>query len=151
MYAGQPYVQVPRQPDEAFGIGRNGLDDSLVKPDPYRELYEHRAETAERIDAMLFVEPHGLLRGFLPVALVALLDILHQGLKRAHRLDLPALLYGQRDKREPHQQGKGDDGYAEVQERPRIEQHQPVDHGLDDDEIPSVNYNVEKFQAAPLS
>ena len=142
MYAGQPYVQVPGKPDEAFGIGRDCLYDGLVKSDPDGELYKHRAEAAERIDAMLFIELHRLPRGLLPVVLVSLLDLLHQGLKRGHGLYLAALLHRQRDKRQSHQQGKGDDGYAEVQERPGIEQHQPVYHGLDDNEIPSVNYYV---------
>ncbi len=118
MYAGQPYIQVSRQPDEAFGIGWNGLDDGLIQTNPYGELYEHGAKAAKRIDAVLAIEPHRLLRGLLPVVLVSFLNLLHEGLKRAHGLDLPALLYGQRDKREPHQQCKGNDGYAEVEERP---------------------------------
>ncbi len=77
MDAGQPYIEVPRKPDEAFGVGGNRLDDGLVKSNPYRELYEHRAQAAERIDAMLAIELHRLLRCLLPVVLVALLYLLH--------------------------------------------------------------------------
>ena len=77
MDTGQPYIEVPRKPDEAFGIGGNRLDDGLVKPDPYRELYEHRSKAAERVDTMLAIELHRLLRCLLPVVLVALLDLLH--------------------------------------------------------------------------
>ena len=65
---------------------------------------------------MLAIELHRFLRGLLPVALVTLLDILHEGLTSAHGFDLPALLYRQRDKRETHQQSESNDGYAKVQE-----------------------------------
>ncbi len=61
MDAGQPHIEVLRQPNEAFGIGGNGLDDGLVKPNPDWELYEHGAQAAERINTMLAIEPHRLL------------------------------------------------------------------------------------------
>ena len=103
MNAWQPYVQMPRKPHKAFRIRRDSLDYSLVQPDPYWKLYEHRTKTPQRIDSVLAVEPHRFLRRLLPVVLVSLLNILHKGLERAHGLDLPALLYCQRDKHKPHQ------------------------------------------------
>ena len=91
---------------------------------------------------MLPVELHRFLRCLLPVVLIALLDVFHQGLQLSHRLDLPALLYSQRHERKADQQCKCDYGYSKIQEGPGIQKHQPIDHGLDDDEIPSIYYNV---------
>ena len=118
MNAGQPDIEVPGQPHKAFRIGRDGLDDSLVKPNPDGELYEHRPETAQRIDSMLFIESHRFLRSLLPVVLIALLDVFHQGLQLGHRLDLSTLLDSQRHERKANQQCKCDNGYPEIQERP---------------------------------
>ena len=128
----QPVVQVPRQPYEAFWIGRHGLEYRLIQAYPDGELDEHGAETAERVDALLPVEFHSLLGGALTVALVALLNFLHLRLERAHRLYLAALLDRERHERQPYQQRKGDDGYAEVEEQVGVQHHQPVYHGLDD-------------------
>ena len=118
MNAGQPDIEVLRQSHEAFRIGRYCLDDRLVQSDPDGELYEHRSETAQRVDAMLPVELHRFLRCLLPVVLIALLDVFHQGLQLSHRLDLPALFYSQRHERKADQQCKCDYGYSKIQERP---------------------------------
>ena len=127
-----------RQADQTLGIGWNGLNDRLVQPDPYRELDEHRAQASQRIDAVLTVELHRLLGRALPVALVLFLDLLHQGLERAHRLDLAALLDGERDHHHPHQQSEGNNRNAKVSQQVVVEQNQGVDHRLDDHQVPGV-------------
>ena len=83
-----------RQTYKTLGVGGDGLNYRLVQPYPDRELNEHRAQAPERVDAVFPVELHRLLRSALPVPLVFLLDLLHQGLERTHPLDLAALLDG---------------------------------------------------------
>ena len=92
----QPIVEVLGQSDKAFGLGRDGLEDCLVEADPDRELYEHGAEAAERVDALLLVQGHRLAGCAPPFALVLLLNLLHLWLERGHSLDLAALLDGER-------------------------------------------------------
>lgn len=110
----------------------------MVQPYPDRELDEHRTQAAERVDPILAVELHRLLRSALSVALVFLLDLLHQRLERAHRLDLATLLDSERDHHHPHKQGEGNDRDAEISEQVVVEQDQRVDHRLDDHEVPGV-------------
>ena len=137
----QPRVQVARKPDKAFRVGRHGLEYRLIQPYPDWELDEHGAETAERVDALIFVQLHRLLRGALPVALVAILNLLHLRLQRAHRLYLAALLDRERHQRQPNEQREGDYRNAEVEEQVGVQHHQPVYHGLDDYHVPSVYYD----------
>ena len=113
----------------------------MVQPYPDRELDEHGTETAERVHALLPVQLHRLLRGALPVALVAILNLLHLRLERAHRLYLAALLHRERHERQPNQQREGDDGYAEIEEQIGVQHHQPVYHGLDDQQVPRIYYD----------
>ena len=96
-----PLIEVARESDEAFRVGRNSLYDRLVQPYPDRKLDEHRAQTAQRVDAMLTVELHRLLRSPLPVTLVLVLDLLHERLESAHGLNLAALLDRQGDHHHP--------------------------------------------------
>ena len=143
MDLGQPIVEVLGQSNEAFGLGWNCLEDGLVESDPDWELYEHGAEAPERIDSLLLVEGHRLAGGAPPFALVLLLNLLHLRLERGHRLDLAALLDREGYHDSSHDQRERDDGNAEVQEQPRVEEHQRIDHRLDDDLVPGV---YDKFQ-----
>lgn len=127
-----------RETDKALRVGRDGLDDRLVQPYPDWELNEHRAQAAQRVDAVLSIELHRLLRRALPVSLVLVLDLLHERLERAHGLDLATLLDCQRDHHQSDEQREGYDRDSEVREQIVVEQDQPVDHRLDDYEVPSV-------------
>ena len=127
-----------RQAYETLRVGGNSLNDRLVKTNPDGKLNEHRTQAAKRVNTLFPVELHGLLRSSLPIALMLLLDLLHHGLKRAHGLDLAALLHRKRDHHEPDQQSEGNYRNTEVSEQVVVEQDQPVDHRLDDHEGPCV-------------
>lgn len=77
-----------------------------------------------------------------------LLNLLHQRLEAAHRLDLAALFDGQRNHDQPHQQRERDYGNSKIRKQPSVQQYQPVYHGLNDDQIPYFYY---EFQELPLS
>ncbi len=123
MDLGNPSVQMARETDKAFRVGRNGLDDRLVQPYPDWELNKHRTQASQRIDAMLSVELHRLLGRALPVTLVLVLNLLHERLECAHALDLATLLDRQGDHHHPHKERKGYDRNPEVRQQIVIEQN----------------------------
>lgn len=79
----------------------------------------------------------------MPVVLVLCLDLLHQRLKGAHRLDLTALFDRQRDHYHSDDQRECNHGDAEVAEKQAVQQYQAVDHRLDDCQVPSVDYEIQ--------
>ena len=87
---------------------------------------------------MLFVYPHRLLRDALPVFGVSLLDLLELGLKCGHGPYLAALLHRQGDHDGAYDDGKDNDAKPEAAEENAIQQHQAVDHRLDNYQIPEV-------------
>ena len=138
MDLGNPLVEMARQANEAFRVRWNGLDDRLIQTYPDRELNEHRAQTAKRVNTLFAVELHRLLGRALPIAFVLVLDLLHHRLESAHGLDLATLFHCERDHRDSYQQREGNYRDAKVGEQVVVEQHQPVDHRLDDHEVPGV-------------
>ena len=109
-----PIVEMSRKTYKALRVGRNSLDDRLVQSYPDRELNEHRAQAAQRVDPTLSIELHRLLRRPLTVSLVFVLDLLHERLEHAHGLDLAALLDRQGNHHHPDEQREGYDRDPEV-------------------------------------
>ena len=105
------------QADEPVGRGRQRLENGLVQPDPNGELYDQRAQTPYRINAVLLVHPHGFLRYPLPVLGVALLYLLYPRLKLGHCLQLAALSHRQRKHGQPHGYREYEDAQAKAVEK----------------------------------
>ena len=130
MYLRKPTVQIPRQFHQVLRVTRHRLTNRLKQANPDRELNEHRAKASQRVYAVFLVHLHRLLRNALPVVLVLRLNLFHQWLQAVHRLDLPALFYGQRDHDQPHKHRESDNRYPEIAEKHPVQQQKAVDHGL---------------------
>ena len=124
----------------------------MVEADPDGKLDEHRPQAPQGIHALLLVEPHGLLGEALPVLGVAGLKLLELGLERGHHLELAALLDRQRDHYRAYDQGEDDDAEPEAIEEDAVQQHQAVDHGVDNDPVPdAADYFPHCLATAPSS
>ena len=125
------------------------MEEALVKADPDGELDEHRPQAPQGVHAVLLVHAHGLLGEALPVLGVFGLKLLELGLEPGHGLELAALLHRQRDHYRAHDQGEDDDAEPKAVEEDAIQQHQAVDHGLDNDQVPDVADYFHWLDATP--
>lgn len=133
---GYPGIELLRQPDEVFGLGKEGLNKYSEKANEDWQLHNQGSKTSDGTYARLPVQLHSFLGDPGTVTAVALLDFAHSRLQFTHPPHLANLLEGKGQCYQPDQDGKGDDGQPHVVEAEHVEHHQGVQHGANYDFIP---------------
>ena len=108
------------------------------EPEEDGHLDDQWSKTPHGVDTRLPVHAHGFLGDSLPVPGVTLLDFPHAGLQIGHRLHLAELLDGERQRYQPNNDRKNDDGDAHVVEADGVEHHQEVQQGPDNYFSPEI-------------
>ena len=123
-----------RQVHEAAGQVAQALDDRPVQPDPDWELHDHRPQAPEGADSRLTVQLHRLALLKLGVVLETVADLLHLRLQGLHPGRRFQLLEGQRVECHADDDGERDDGERHAFKQHVIEEYQPVQHRLKEQE-----------------
>lgn len=111
---GEPAVKLAGQTREVFRGERHDEVDGPEQADEDRHLNDHRAETADGVEAHLFVGLHDLLLAKLRVVLVTVVDRLHARTKILHLAGLTNLPDDKFVRGPTNQDSECDDGQPEV-------------------------------------
>ena len=139
---GEPAVEFASQARKVFRGERYDEVDGPEQADEDRHLHDHRAKTAYRVEAHLFVGLHDLLLAQLRVVLVPVVDDPHARTEILHLARLTNLPDDELIRGTADQHRECDDGQAEVAAKDDVQHQKGVGHRFGDHLVPDEDNEI---------